>query len=195
MQQIRVLRPLTLFMSLFISLILFADNGEVPVGKQTEVLLKMLKYNNALSSIEGNSLRIGIIYTESNAKSMNDYEQIGNSLFDLISAGEEIQSKKITFSGIGFTNAANLKTQATNLNVAVLYVTPGNDANVAAISEVAASSGILTFSAVKSYLTQGIASGVEMVGDNPKIVINLPSAKAQGAKFSAQLLQIANVLR
>lgn len=195
MQQIKIGRFVLLAIILLSVLFAFADNGEVPVGKQTELLLKMLNYNGAIKKIDGSSLRIGIVYTESNAKSMTDYEQIGNSLFDLISAGKQVQSKKITFSGIGFTNAANLKTQANNLNVAVLYVTPGNDANLSAISEVASSSGILTFSGVRSYLTQGIASGVEMVGGAPKIVINLPSAKAQGAQFSAQLLQIANVLR
>lgn len=195
MQQTKFRRIALLMLVLLSVMVTSAINGEVPVGKQTEVLLKMLNYNSSIDAIEGNSLRIGIVYSESNSKSMSDYEAIGNSLFDLISAGKKVKAKKITFSGIGFTSGANLKTQASNLNVAVLYVTPGNDANLAAISQVASSEGILTFSGERSYLTQGIASGVEMVGSNAKIVINLPSAKSQGAKFSAQLLQIANVLR
>ncbi len=184
-----------ILVSLTFGYILSAESGSVPIGKQTDLLIKMLGYNKSLAKVDGDAIRIGVIYSQSNAESMTDWQNVAQSLFEMITAGKTIHSKKITFSGIDFTSADGLKNTSSSLNVSVFYITPGHDANLSAISNVAKSEGILTFSGVRSYLTQGIASGVELVGNSPKIVINLPSAKSQGAEFNAQLLSIANVIK
>lgn len=37
--------------------------------------------------------------------------------------------------------------------------------------------------------------GIDLTGDRPDIVINLPAAKAEGADFDAQLLKLARVIQ
>ena len=41
----------------------------------------------------------------------------------------------------------------------------------------------------------GLAIGVEVQGDKPRIVVNLPAAKAEGTSFGSELLRLADIIR
>jgi hypothetical protein len=47
---------------------------------------------------------------------------------------------------------------------------------------------------VPDYVGAGCAVGIGTEGEKPLIIINLPAAKAEGADFSSQLLQLAKVI-
>lgn len=174
---------------------MYASMADVPMDTQTDMLLKALGYDRATLSKDGDIVRIGIVYNENNAESASAFEKAGDCLFDQISAGRRVGNKKLTFSGLGFTGEDNLKSMATSLGVSVLYVTPGNETNLASISNVAKSESILTFGSKGEYVSHGLATGVEMDAGKARMVINLANAKAQGANFKAEFLKIARLVQ
>lgn len=172
-----------------------AAKVDVPMEKQTDLLLKALGYDRAILGRDGDVVRIGIVYNESSPESMSAFEQAGDCLFDEISAGRTVGNKKLTFSGLGYTSESNLQSMASNLGVAVFYVTPGNEGNLSPIVNVAKSESILTFGSRGEYVDHGLATGVELEEGKPRMVINLTNAKAQGANFKAEFLKIARLVQ
>jgi hypothetical protein len=183
------------FFILMSCLFLFASDNVVSPEKQTDILLKVLGYDRSLLNRGGKSLRIGVIYTDLNPESVGAWQKINTSLDHITSGGCTVGGKKLSYSGILYTSEEDLKRFASMVRVAVFFVTPGNESNLASITRVAQSEGILTFSGVIHYMVRGIATGVELIDGNPKIVIHLSSAKAQGADFKADLLKIAKVIQ
>ena len=163
--------------------------------RQADMLIKILGYDRTLLQNSFEVVRVGIIYEESNAASISEFQGISDNLFDLMSAGRTVGGKKVTFSGVAFKNSDYFLDTVHNLNVNVLYITSGNDANLAYILRTAQNEGILTFSCVPYYLDRGVASGVEEIDGGLKVVIHLTAAKAQGADFKAELLKISRVIQ
>jgi hypothetical protein len=66
------------------------------------------------------------------------------------------------------------------------------------IGELAAAtrkSKVTTFTGTGEYVSLGIAVGVRLEGDRPRLLINVQQAKLEGADFSAELLKLAKVVR
>ena len=170
-----------------------AQGSLVDYQKQVDMLVKLLSYNrNFLQGEE--DIRIGLVY-DSSPESTAFFNEFSQSLMHVITSGQKIGKRKITFSGLQFASLADLNSMASMFNVAVFVVAPGNDNNLASISKVAQDQGIFTYSSVGQYLAQSVATGVENVNGQIKIVVNLPLAKIQGAQFKAELLQVARVIK
>lgn len=170
-----------------------AQGGLIDYQKQVDMLVKLLSYNRNFLQGEGD-IRIGLIYKNS-PESIAYFNEFSESLMNVISKGQKVGKRKITFSGLEFSSQADLNASASTFNVAVFVVAPGNDGNLVPISKVAQDLGIFTYSSVGQYLAQNVATGVENVDGQIKIVVNLPLAKIQGAQFKAELLQVARVIK
>jgi hypothetical protein len=48
---------------------------------------------------------------------------------------------------------------------------------------------------MERYVHEGLAVGITVHDNKPKIVVNLPSSKAEGASFSSKLLNLASIIR
>jgi hypothetical protein len=195
MKRANQMRMLGALLMLSSCIFLYAQASSIPGAKLADILFKVMSYDRTVLGREDAQLRVGIVYTESSASSMSGFEQIMDSLFELVKAGRTVGGKKVTCSGISYTSESALADMVRMLKVTVLFVTPGNDGNLSAIDRVAKSSGVLTFSGVTEYISKGVAAGVEMVDGNPKVVVDMASAKAQGANFKAELLTVARVIQ
>ena len=56
-------------------------------------------------------------------------------------------------------------------------------------------SPITTVTGVPDYVRRGVAVGIGMAQNKPKVLINLPSSRSEGSDFDANLLRIATVLK
>lgn len=175
-------------------IMIYADSVDVPVDVQSNMLLRTLGYDRAILKKDGDEVRIGILYNENNTESMKAFEIAGDWLYEQKSAGRKIGNKNLKFTGMSYYNEAGLKSMIENLDVSVLYVTPGNEENLIAISNVANSKEILTFGGRRDYVAHGLAIGVEMEAGKPRVIINLANAKTQGADFKAEFLKVAKVV-
>ena len=75
----------------------------------------------------------------------------------------------------------------------LLYIAPLRAVDVAALTATASAAGVTTVSGVPQYVSEGVAVGVRLQRDRPRILINLQGARLQGADFAAELLKLADV--
>jgi hypothetical protein len=93
-----------------------------------------------------------------------------------------------------FSSAQALQTAARS--AAILYVMPGfSRQELLEIASTFAGSSVLTVTASSAAVESGLALGFELESSKPRIVVNLPQARAQRLDFSAQLLRLARVVQ
>jgi hypothetical protein len=78
--------------------------------------------------------------------------------------------------------------------VNILYVTSDGSRAIEGISTITRAKKILTLTGSVDYVSQGISVGLGVKEKKPQIVINLPSARAEGSDFSANLLKVCKVI-
>jgi len=88
------------------------------------------------------------------------------------------------------TLAAGLRRERSDF----LYITPLRGADIRAIATAAEADGVVTWSSVPNYVSQGLAVGLRRERDRPRIMINLKAARLQLCDFSAELLKLAQIL-
>jgi hypothetical protein len=76
----------------------------------------------------------------------------------------------------------------------VFYVTPMRRADIELIVRIARARHIHTMAGLTEYVPIGLSVGIGVRNDRPRIIINLGAAKAEGAAYQAQLLQIADIV-
>jgi len=68
-------------------------------------------------------------------------------------------------------------------------------ADIEQIVRIARARRIRTMAGLTDYLVIGLSVGIGVRNDRPRIMINLDAAKAEGAAYQAQLLQMAELVR
>lgn len=76
----------------------------------------------------------------------------------------------------------------------VFYVTPMRGANIEQIARIARARQIRTMSGLTEYVQIGLSVAIGVRNDRPRIMINLDAARAEGAAYQAQLLQMAEIV-
>lgn len=95
---------------------------------------------------------------------------------------------------IEMTSDAELSRRLGEENVTLVYVAPLRSVNVSDVGRVLQSRRLLSYTGVPSYVEAGLVLGVDVMENRPKIVVNLPAARAVGMEFSSQLLKLSRVI-
>jgi hypothetical protein len=74
-------------------------------------------------------------------------------------------------------------------------VAPGLDKELATIQALCANRRLVSVSAVRAFVKQGLAIGVVTKGESAGILVNLAAAKAAGMDLDPKLLNLAEVIR
>jgi hypothetical protein len=121
-------------------------------------------------------------------------EDVGQTFFGF--KGKTVKKVPVTYEMVEYKGPAELEKTVKAKKLNVLFITPGNDKNLADILKISQAGGITTVTGTPEYVkkTPGVAIGVGFRQDNkPQIHINLPSSRSEGSEFDASLLQIADV--
>ncbi len=154
----------------------------VPANVQLALFEKIWTMDRAFS--RPRVVTIGIVYQRLYRASFNAKEQI-------LEAGRG--SKSIQFRLIDVENA-NL--QAADLTgVQVLYFAPLRSIDLRELLARTRAQGIRTITGVPKYVEIGVAVGVTVERDRPRIIINREASRSEGSDFSSQLLKLARVIR
>ena len=78
--------------------------------------------------------------------------------------------------------------------VDALYITPVRAIAMEAITAVSQKRRELTLTGVPEFVDDGLAVGIDLHGQKPRILINLKAARAEGADFEARLLKLAKIV-
>ena len=165
---------------------LAAQEVPVPVRIQAPLLLRIMSFDRNLPQRISGDLVVAVLYQGRNRTSLRIAEEISLAIGSLTGA-EAV--------GIDLDTTTDLAAVLAQSKARVLYVCPLRGANIAGIVDVVRAAGVTTVTGVPRYVNEGIAIGLDLRADRPEIVVNLESARAEGADFTAQLLKLARVVK
>ena len=184
--------------ALFVALILSLVGGrgvayasDVDVTRQALVLARALAYDRNLPDRAGATVGIGVLYKT------GDHEDSAKKAYESFSAlgGVKVGGLPVEITLVEWHDADTLINGIESGGIDALYVCAGLTDQVEAIKQVSRAKRVLTLASQRSYVEAGMTLGVFENAGEPKLAVNLPASKAEGASFSAELLRLAEVIR
>ena len=164
----------------------------VPEEIQVPIFLKILTYDRSLGGRVKDTIHIGVLYFPDNERSKKNKDAITENL--KLNKDKTINGVPFSFIEIEFSTQKALDEVAKEKRINVLYITDDGPNMLKGISQITQSRKILTITGRVDYVNQGISVGLGVKEKKPQIVINLPSARAEGSDFSANLLKVCEVI-
>jgi hypothetical protein len=188
-----------LFASLLITLVValgrsaptLASDSTVPANLQAELIAKLGTYDRNFARRAGEVAQVLIVIRKGNPRSEVSAATIRSALARVDRIGGLSHEETI----VEFSTAAAIAKRCRDEGAAILYVTPGLDAEVANLRAALSGVSVLSVSAIPELVPKGIVLGFELVSGKPKIVLNLPQARRQDVDFEAGVLKLMKVYR
>jgi hypothetical protein len=165
----------------------------MPPDRQVPLILKVLTYDRQFDAKAGAEVNIGIVYSPADAASSKTTTEISGTLNKF--SGKTVKRKPINYWTIEYVSPERLAEVVEDKGINVIYVSPGNDSNLASILELSQAQKITTTTGVPEYVRKGVAVGIGSRQGKPQILINLGASKSEGSEFDASLLRIATVIQ
>ncbi len=167
-----------------------AQDIEVPMSIQVALLSKILSFDRNLERQDG-AIVVGVVYQRRVRASVLAKE----SVISLV--GRETRATggvPIRCLPIDLTDVASLDSAIVENDIDVLYITPLRAVNLQSITAISRKRGVLTSTGVTEYVPKGVAVGFGAEQERPRILVNLPAAKAEGADLSSGLLKLVQLI-
>jgi hypothetical protein len=174
----------------------FAVSGEVvaqpsvPPKLESAILARVLGADRSLPARVGRSLVIGLVFRagaagSANLAAMEAYEALG---------GQTIIDLPAQARGRAYRDRADLEAWVEREGIDALRVADGLSAEIAEISGVCEARKLLCASPNLDYVKAGLAVGVSLRNDKPRLVVDLRHARAAGIDLDPKVLEVAEVL-
>lgn len=160
-----------------------AQEMEVPVALQVPLFLKVLTFDRQRPQNDESEIVFGIAYQSGFRSSA----QARNMVAEAVRSVARVRIVLINL------DRESLESILRNHKVQLLYVAPLRAMSPAAVAGVAAANHALTVTGVPQYVEQGVAVGLRLQGERPRIMVNLTASKLCGADFTSELLKLAEV--
>lgn len=177
---------------------LYARNEEsiegitAPLELQYQLLLKILTFDRNLKKRAGNEIVLGIAYESGYQESLKAKDELLKAASEL--GNQKVGDLPVRFVPIAVKEEGGLAAQLRQEHINILYVAPMRNLDVGVFAAVCQAMGIMSLTGVPSYIERGISFGFDLQGGKLGIIVNLPSAKAEGTDFSSKLLHLVRVL-
>lgn len=163
----------------------------VPANLQAVLFSKILSFDRNLANRPGARLEVVVLYQPEFPESQRMAENFSTAFRQ---AGlTDIAGRPLVVAMVPFTRLDDLPAALAGHSAEVIYIAPLRAVNVRRLTA-AMGARSRTISAVRGYVEDGAAIGVELRAGKPHIVVNLNAARAQGMDLSAQLLKLAEVI-
>jgi hypothetical protein len=168
-----------------------ARDAEVPLDLQAKLVGKVAAYDRNFEQRTGGRVLVVLVVSRGQARS----ERAAAQLISAFSGIGSIAGKPHDVLQLPYRNAADLAGECRNRRAGIVYLTPGLDQQIDAISEALSGLDLLSVAAVPSYVPRGVVLGFRLVSAKPKMLIHLEQAKRQNVAFKADFLKLAEVIR
>jgi hypothetical protein len=163
----------------------------VPAELQADLLSKLVGYDRNFPVRAGDVARVLVLVKSDSARSALSAAVIRAALSGLVKLGRvPLKVETTTYEG-----AAALARRCIAERVALVYVTPGFEADISELRRSLSGVDVLTVAALPEYVPEGIVLGFELQSGKPKILLNLEQAKRQKVDFAASVLKLMKVFR
>jgi len=167
-----------------------AQEMETPVALQMELFTKVMTFDrNAVVAPRATPVVIAVVYQSGNRISRAAHDEAVAALATATSGERRVTTVSLDL------DHESLDARLATAQPQAMYIAPLRAVSIAAIASRARVGRIRSFTGVPSYVKQGVAVSVRIRGERPRLVVNLPAARAEGADYMANLLQMAEVLQ
>lgn len=170
-----------------------AETPPVPGNLQVSLIMKILTFDRALHQHSGDRVDMLLLYVAGNAQSEAARKEIAG-VFDDLGRDKTISNLPFAYQSLAWESKAELDTFLKENDTDLLYVMPGHGEHIPDITDITQDLDVLSVSGVPEYVNKGISIGIGVKNEKPEIIINLPSARAEGADLDTKLLRIATVI-
>jgi hypothetical protein len=173
--------------------VLAAQEMAVPVDVQIPLLYKILTFDRRLGArATGEDIVIAILYQETFRTSVTARNQVQETARKIGAAS--ILGHQVLWVSLELGEVADLGAALIKYRVDVIYVAPIRGVGLDRITTAARGKQVTSFTGVPEFVDRGIAVGIGLQRERAQILINLVAARAEGAEFGAQLLNLARVI-
>ena len=174
---------------------LFADEGRAgdapPADLQAGLLARVLRHDAQLDTRSPTEIVLGLVYRGDLPESTNPMKAMERA-FDALgpaAAGRAFVVHRLDLAEE--TLAEGLE----RTGARTLYLCPGLGAAVEDVTREARERKVPTLTGRVEYVDEGVAIGIHMEFNRPRLVIDVKAAEAQGMALGSQVLKLADLRR
>lgn len=172
---------------------LSAQTVLLPEDVQYPLLAKILTFDRRLEVRTGDEIVLGIIFQQ-------EFPPSHANLLALEAAAarspiRSVHDLPVRLLPVRLDQVQDLPAQLRREGVNLVYLAPVRAVDIQRILDAARTVGALTVTGVPEYVAQGVSVGMGLRNSRPRILINLSSARLEGADLTASLLSLAEVIR
>jgi hypothetical protein len=160
----------------------------VPIDVQVELVQKIVRFERTFAGRRPTPALILCVAHPAAAASVRATSQFTAG----VRAAAKLADRPIEVRALSYRGTRELIAAASVADV--VYFGPGLQAQIAEVAAALRGLPVLTIAAADSDVERGAILGFELQGARPRILVNLPQARAQGVDLDATLLRLAKVL-
>jgi hypothetical protein len=168
-------------------------NGEIPASRQAVIVMRALAYDANLKARANETIDIAVVHRKGHPES----ERMAAAMVKAFGALEatQVAGLLIRVSPLPFAGSDAFKKSISARGIDVVYVCPGLEWELVAITEVTRQMKALSVGSAQAQVEKGLSLGVFEVDGKCTILLNLPASRLEGAAFATDLLRLAKVIR
>jgi hypothetical protein len=167
-----------------------AAQPSVPPKVESAILARILGADRSLPARVGRSLTIGLVFRAGAASSAN---LAALEAYEALAAQTVLDLRPQT-RGRAYRDRSDLEAWIEREGIDALRVGDGLSAEIAEIRGVCEARKLLCASPNLDYVKAGLAVGVSLRDDKPRLVVDLRHARAAGIDLDPKILELAEIL-
>ena len=163
----------------------------MPASTEALILARAIAYDRNLAARAGGRVTVIVLQASTIGSQGHGKDVLDafNALSTVQIAGMPLDAQPVTW-----TDAAALERAIDGFGADAIYVSDDLAPHVASISGVCRARSVLSLASDRAYLS-ALSLGVFPKGSEPRVIVNVPASKAEGAAFGAELLRLAEVIQ
>lgn len=175
------------------ALVCVDSNAEtaVPLALQVRLLARLGPYDRNFKLRAGQVVNVLIVRRKGDEESAFEQASLLRGLREL----DGIGGLPVRVAEGEFNDAESLAKRCRAERISVLYLTHGLETDMPRLTSALGSGDILTVGTSARHAESGAVVGFSLEEARPRLVINLPRARAQNVDFRAELLALARLIQ
>jgi hypothetical protein len=162
-----------------------AQTAQVPAAVQARLIAKVAFYDRNFAARAIHIAKVLLIHRANDAGSMRAVEDMKTALASVPTIAGLPHDEEVA----AYVDAPTVASTCVGHRIAIVYLSPGLGAEIAAIRTALASVDVLSVAADPDYVPQGIVLGFRMVGAEARLLLHRGQARAQNVDFGARILR------
>jgi hypothetical protein len=167
-----------------------AAGAPPPPTVQAELLVKLVGYDKNFAARAGDRVHVYILVKSGNAESSRIASQMRSALGDFDTIAELLHDEEI----VAFKNASTLAASCKRNHVAIVYLGPGFEDDIAAIAKALDDVDVLTVGSAANYVPEGVVLGFDLQESKPRLLLNIAQARKQHVAFTPAVVRLMKVV-